>query len=1170
MKTLKCIFTYILSTVIAFVNICGFDVLAEESEFGQMNLVFYDDGDSRDVGVKTGKNIGSLSVDEEHGKSTAVVSSDMTGQYYAYVSEPKACEAALISFDMNCINNDVRGYFELINEKDDTSADYYDNYKRMIYIRETGDTAIFKDMLYHDYDAASSVKRNENRWYHFDIWINYEEREVSYYLDKKFMYELELPDTYDILYGFRYNLETTNGGGTHCLDNVRIVQVMERGKPLDLESDVFVPAWITNMVSFEYDNPLGSNYFSKEIEYNIICKNFRNDDIAFELEVEAKTDNGITEFYEKRDVSVASKEKELQTFKFDAKHFGYHKIYITATDKKTGKTSREVRDFHVINGPADGVRNEKEGVNIHFAGLLFALDFVPELTEMVGKAGFGHVRDNYSWWNMHEGEQWFLPDKWRQALEEGKKNDVETMILSSGADIWNGGLSSHIPTTDEDIAKYAEYVRHVVEYSKPYGVNMYEIWNEFNLSPVQTYGSSGTGYTKILKAVYEKIKKYHPESTVIGLGSPTFVSRGNMFDYIEECLQAGAADYSDAFSIHTYDHSTIPELGECMSAVKQTKALFEKYGVSDKPVYLTEAGWSSHNQTEDDQANYMLRYNAMVYNEFEKITWYVIHEKIGTGDGEDKFGWVRAWDEHKTAPYEPFAAKPAFFAISNFNALLSNAEQTGKVEFENDEVWAYRYKRADGKDVLMIWSIAAQEHPYALNLGVDSVEVYDKYGNMENINAADGAIELMLSGSPQYIIGNFDKIEVVQSKWQIGTDEISMAADDYASLRITKQFSDDAKIEFDLPENIEVLENDGFINNAASIRFKSGYAPIENEKITVFVKSMDGTKTYAKRILPVVYSDDVTCDIKSVPFRDGRYQAVLTVKNNKTEGQLSGKIAIKAPEIFAKSVGEIVFDNLIPGEKRRFKLPLYENDDNLKTDFAVDVVLDNGRTYSVSADAYKAAIMPASGVPVIDGVLDRKEWNVSAPIIFNSNNNIIGFQNSWGGSEDLSGKCYLMWDKDYFYMGAQICDDILGDADPEKRIWANDSIQFSFAKQRKKGVGKTEYSIGLVNGEPMIDRTFFMTVAEGIIGVEDKGSWDDIEIEIKREENITTYEIKVPWYQIYGEDTNVAAYTEMYLSLLINENDGEGRRGYAECGSGIGGTKDPSLYLKMPVIRYTN
>ena len=49
-------------------------------------------------------------------------------------------------------------------------------------------------------------------------------------------------------------------------------------------------------------------------------------------------------------------------------------------------------------------------------------------------------------------------------------------------------------------------------------------------------------------------------------------------------------------------------------------------------------------------------------------------------------------------------------------------------------------------------------------------------------------------------------------------------------------------------------------------------------------------------------------------------------------------------------------------------------------------------------------------------------------------------------------------------------------------------------------------------------------------------------LEISREGDITTYELRMPWVDIYGDDGAVFAKRSVLFCILINDNDGSGRR----------------------------
>jgi len=65
----------------------------------------------------------------------------------------------------------------------------------------------------------------------------------------------------------------------------------------------------------------------------------------------------------------------------------------------------------------------------------------------------------------------------------------------------------------------------------------------------------------------------------------------------------------------------------------------------------------------------------------------------------------------------------------------------------------------------------------------------------------------------------------------------------------------------------------------------------------------------------------------------------------------------------------------------------------------------------------------------------------------------------------------------------------------------------------------------------------------------------------RRDENITYYEIQIPWKELLP--SGVAPEDYLVFSMLINENDGNGRRGWIEWGSGIATQKTALLFKQV-------
>ena len=60
------------------------------------------------------------------------------------------------------------------------------------------------------------------------------------------------------------------------------------------------------------------------------------------------------------------------------------------------------------------------------------------------------------------------------------------------------------------------------------------------------------------------------------------------------------------------------------------------------------------------------------------------------------------------------------------------------------------------------------------------------------------------------------------------------------------------------------------------------------------------------------------------------------------------------------------------------------------------------------------------------------------------------------------------------------------------------------------------------------------------------------------------YEVKLPWASLLPDDYKLpSGGTEFKFALILNENDGLGRKGYYKIGDGIGDGKNSSKFLTI-------
>lgn len=130
------------------------------------------------------------------------------------------------------------------------------------------------------------------------------------------------------------------------------------------------------------------------------------------------------------------------------------------------------------------------------------------------------------------------------------------------------------------------------------------IWNEPNLSfewggrPVDP-----AGYTDLLRRSYAAVRAAAPDVLVLaGALAPTIEveeSASGMSDvrYLERLYEAGAAPFFDALAAHTYGFTQPPGDEPAHEAinfrrVELLRDVMERHDDGDKPIYITESGWS--------------------------------------------------------------------------------------------------------------------------------------------------------------------------------------------------------------------------------------------------------------------------------------------------------------------------------------------------------------------------------------------------------------------------------------------------------------------------------------------------------------------------------------------------------------------------------------------------
>jgi len=325
----------------------------------------------------------------------------------------------------------------------------------------------------------------------------------------------------------------------------------------------------------------------------------------------------------------------------------------------------------------------------------------------------------------------------------------------------------------------------------------------------------------------------------------------------------------------------------------------------------------------------------------------------------------------------------------------------------------------------------------------------------------------------------------------------------------------------------------------------------------------------------LVYPVDSYMDIYMPDSTDiTKWNGRIYITNFLPQKEIKGSIRFTAPENFAQ-LDMIDFGALNGNEQKciEFECP-YIDPEDINFTYEYELVTEDGEVYSFTSDGASLAYAGyANEEVIIDGVLDDSAWKNSITMTCNKASQIVMIED-WKGDRDLSATFSILWDEEYFYMYAVVTDEIFCQEETAENLWKGDSVQFGIFNDTegllaKRDAGKVYEEIGIafIKDEPTAYR-FISQTGETKTGLIEKG--DGFDMACKKEGDNLTYELKFSWKELVGYDFKPEFGSVLGFSALINDNDGGGRRGWIEYGSGIGMTKNVNEFVSMPMLDFND
>ena len=197
-------------------------------------------------------------------------------------------------------------------------------------------------------------------------------------------------------------------------------------------------------------------------------------------------------------------------------------------------------------------------------------------SELLKKIGVRNFRCDFDWWEAEKTKGVWTWERFDEVVSRAERDGMTILPIIGKPPAWATPIEDHLEG-------WSNFVYRLVSRYK----GRLSVWEAVN-EPNHGWPDPGvTNYFRRLKATYEAVKAANPAArlTIGGMA-------GCPLPYIEELYRLGASRYFDIMNVHPYFHPN-PMETSLPSAITGLKNLMGKYGDADKPIWISEIGWST-------------------------------------------------------------------------------------------------------------------------------------------------------------------------------------------------------------------------------------------------------------------------------------------------------------------------------------------------------------------------------------------------------------------------------------------------------------------------------------------------------------------------------------------------------------------------------------------------
>lgn len=677
------------------------------------------------------------------------------------------------------------------------------------------------------------------------------------------------------------------------------------------------------------------------------------------------------------------------------------------------------------------------------------------------RLGARMVRDEAHWHKI-EREKGILdiPGKIRDSFRLNHERGLETLLILNYANMhYDNGDA---PTSGEALAAFARYCEFMARELKD-ECRYFEIWNEPNTDGFWRPRRNAAAYARMLEAAVRAVKRGNPDAVVFG-GSLSQID-GEFMHAV--CAHTDCA-VMDVFSIHPYCTPASPaeaNIFERMDALR--REVLDGPGRL-RPLWVTEIGYPTNQPggvTERRQAEVIAQTYLLgaTRPELEGIIWYWMGPDGPDGEwAEDRFGLLRPRFSGR---------KPSAYPFDVLAHTLPGSVVEARVEpiagLADSRV--LRARDTEGRDLTALY-VEAGQHVVSVR-GVREAEVIPLTGAPPRLLAArEGALWLTVSpmpvllrstgrprislatdaGAPRLFRADAATTHAVRGTTCViqvrkgPATVVSASAPAAAAGRLVME---------DDPAGLPWTREDKAAPVGLPLRILAEAAP-QITPLAVYWIPPGAEHPAARLTLNLDVVNPVEMEIRSRPRPDGPPLVEVIVWNRTAaarEADILARIEGNPEKTWEKQT-------LPPNGSVTLRVPLAPLDaPDAVLEAKVEVRCTGGiRTVAntMLSFLYSKRLVKA---PVIDGNLS--DWPAGlAPIRLGDPRQITGLHGPpWAGPADASARVWTAWDERFFYLAAEIHDDLFVEEASGHGIYNNDGLEVYVDTDREVGRAQNTY-----------------------------------------------------------------------------------------------------------------